>query len=139
MAARKPWRELSPAYRRRMEKAGLNARNWGTKRGDTLRQAARGHGKTPEHPARAKKDPERYREYMQAKQDFMRQVIARKERVFGDRIKYSPRRSVENVNRNPRTERPPRRDYMKRFLAMRERDLDEIDWSDTEWSFLFYH
>lgn len=139
MAARKAWRELSAAYRKRLERKGVTAKNYNTPKGAALRQAARGHGKTPEHPERARKQPAKYREYISRRTDDLRQVIARKERLFGDRIKYRQRGNENSVSKNPQTSEPPRLDYMRRFLRMTSDEVDLIDWSDDEWGFLFYH
>jgi len=139
MAARKPWRDLTAAYRKRLSKHGLTEKNYNTPEGARLRQTARGHGKTPEHPERANKQPARYREYLNKGEDELRQVMARKERLFGDRIKYRPRSSENATHRNPQTKQRPRLDYMRRFLRMTPDQVNLIDWSDKEWGFLFYH
>lgn len=139
MAARKPWRDLSPAYRRRMEKHGLNSRNWGTKRGDALRTVARGHGATPERPERAAKHPDKYSRYVQRRTDESIALWAKKQLLFSDRVKWRPRRAEEATRVNPQTNRPPRKKYVRLFLDMKPGMVDEIDWSDDEWGFLFYH
>lgn len=61
---RKTWETLSPTYRRRLEKAGYT-------RADYLagkeRKAGRGHGKTPERPSQAIRHPERFPDYVLAR------------------------------------------------------------------------
>lgn len=56
------WNALSPAYRARLERSGYT-------RADYLagqsRQAARGHGSTPERPSRVRGREDQYREYIQ--------------------------------------------------------------------------
>jgi hypothetical protein len=136
----KSWDQLSPAYQRRMSKAGLNAKNWASKDGAAIRQAARGHGKTPEHPERAVKSPERFREYLDKRVDLERRVIAKKDRVWGSTLKFNAVRANSNVFLNPVTGRPPSVKYMNRFLKMSVAEIERINWKqDDEWAFLFYH
>jgi hypothetical protein len=62
VARRKPWSELSPGYRARLEKAGITKSQHA--RGATLKKA-RGHAKTPEHGIRdAIRNPAKFREYI---------------------------------------------------------------------------
>lgn len=65
MATRKQWGDLSPAYRRRLERGGITRSDY--ERGASL-SAARGHKHTPERPEQAKRNPQRYRKYLQARQ-----------------------------------------------------------------------
>lgn len=125
-----------------MERRGVTEENYATPEGAALRQAARGHAKTPESPSRAKKNPERYREYLHRKQDLYEQVIAKKERLFSTRIKYRANRAINNVTAMPVTgggTRAPKMSYLRRFLAMTEDDIVDVDWSNDEWHFIFYH
>jgi hypothetical protein len=157
---RKSWGELSKPYQKRMSKAGLNSRNWGTPKGAELRKAARGHAKTPEHPSEAARHPERFREYVSKQGDELRRVKARKEEIFGSAIRYKPFRSEANAKAAPLTGTTKAR-LMRKFLRMtsdeahiqasalslsikgknREQALRVIatDWSGDDWSFLFYH
>jgi hypothetical protein len=64
MAHRKQWDDLSPAYRRRLERAGITRADY--ERGVSL-SAARGHKHTPERPEQAKRNPKRYKKYLQAR------------------------------------------------------------------------
>jgi hypothetical protein len=59
---RRSWDSLSPSYRARLSRGGITKARY--ERGDSL-TAARGHSKTPEHPERAQKNPQRYRKYLQ--------------------------------------------------------------------------
>ena len=59
--ARRAWDQLSGAYRRRLERAGVEEADY--RAGGSL-TAARGHGSTPERPERAARDPGRYVTYL---------------------------------------------------------------------------
>lgn len=127
-----------------MQAKGLTSRNWGTRKGDELRQTARGHGKTPEHPERAAKHPERYPDYTGNIDTLRKRVIARKERLFStnsnfSNFKYNAKRSENAVDKywNP--------EQMRAFLRMTVDQVLAIDWADqkrrdyAEFGFLFYH
>lgn len=147
--ARKPWGELSPAYRKRLERGGVGP---GTKD----RSAARGHAKTPERPERAIKNPGKYREYLEESKSLVDRVIAHKELIWGDVHKfkgkggYRTRGSIESVI-NPKTKPKPgypkgksiklNRAKARKFLKMTQSDLDGLEnwWDDDDWCFLFYH
>ena len=58
---RRKWEQLSESYRRRLGRAGMSQRDY--ERGVNL-AAARGHGRTPERPERAYRQPVRYKEYI---------------------------------------------------------------------------
>lgn len=124
-----------------MKAKGLTSRNWGTKRGDVLRKAARGHAKTPEHPGQAAKAPSRFPEYNQRRAQENQTLLLRKRALFGDRIKYRERSSDRNALSNPQesTGGKVNRAYVRRFLKMTPDEIALIDWSDDEWGFLFYH
>ena len=94
MAAKRLWSSLSPAYRKRLAASGVTAREYN--RGVIpagKRTKARGHAKTPEHPERAAKQPERYPEYVTKRKlprsdprylrDEMHRIGKRIERVGG--------------------------------------------------------
>lgn len=136
--AGKAWGDLSPDYRRRLQRAGV-------KPGES-RQVARGHGKTPEHPERAEKNPERYKKYIEKHGSLIDQVIAHKRKLFGTvktegRHKFNDKASRRAANLNPVTKKRPDPKYMREFLKMRTYDeaMMSIRWSDNEWAFLYYH
>lgn len=135
---RKAWQALSDTYRRRLTNAGITPKQYSE--GKSL-SAARGHAKTPEHPERATRNPAKFPEYLSKRSDEMRQLIARKERVFGDRIKYRARSSERHARTNPQpsTGGKVNQSYVRRFLRMTEDQILLIDWSNDEWGFLFYH
>lgn len=60
-SARKGWDQLSPAYRRRLGKAGVSERDYASGRSI---KAARGHAFTPERPRQAARNPEMYPKYV---------------------------------------------------------------------------
>ena len=133
--ARKPWDQLTPTYRRRLERGGITRQNYET----ADRKAARGHATTPEHPRDAERHPGQYRDYITSRTSDERQVIARKERIWGTSPRFDPGRSAQMVRRNPRTKSVPSLALMRRFLRMSDDEVSEIDWSDDDWAFLFYH
>lgn len=151
---RKGWADLSQAYQKRMGKGGLNAKNWATPEGARLRQAARGHGETPERPERALKNPKRYRKYLEESTSLVDKVIAHKELLWGNTFKYRVKGSI-NAVLNPKTKDRTvdgkhvksrsiklNRAAARQFLKMTLTDLDELDgdwWEDDKWCFLFYH
>lgn len=142
--ARKAWGQLTPAYRARMARHGATGSNWAT----FDRKKARGHLRTPERPAQARKNPAKFPEYVAKRSpkppqggpsgpSLADQVIARKEKLFGDYIKFNGTRSARAVRRNPVTKQPPDIDKMRKFLAMKS--IQNINWRNDEWAFLFYH
>lgn len=68
---RKGWDSLSAGVRARYERAGVTRGEYES--GVSL-AAARGHGRTPERPERAAKQPDSYRGYLQRKRNGMRVV-----------------------------------------------------------------
>jgi hypothetical protein len=118
---------------------GITEAMWDTPEADRIRKGARGHATTPERPSQASKRPDKYPEYVQRRSDEMRQLQARKQRLFGDRIKYNNGRSYKATLTNPRTQEPPKTSYVRKFLRMTETQIEQINWSDDEWGFLFYH
>lgn len=136
MASRKSWDDLSPKYRARLERGGITRSTFAT----ADKSAARGHKATPEHPQEAILKPHKYERYVQDRSDEMRQVIARKERIWGHRPKYKRGRSARAVTEpNPVTKKLPTIQAMRAFLRMSDDDIAELDWRDDEWWFLFYH
>jgi hypothetical protein len=68
MPKRNAWESLSDAYRRRLERGGIDRA--GYERGESLK-GARGHkpGQTPEHPSDLFKTPEQYTDYRERRQE----------------------------------------------------------------------
>ena len=69
-ANRRRWRDLSPAYRKRLERAGIT---WQAYYAGATLSKARGHAKTPEHPGRpvAVERSSRLRKYHNVRVMFM--------------------------------------------------------------------
>ena len=157
VAARKSWKDYSPAYRRRLERQGINSKNYRT----APRAKARGHAQTPERPEQAARNPERYKDYIARRSAEERQLIARKERIFGSSVHYKPSRAESNATTPPVSgKRTPSR-LIRKFLRMSEDEaltrvsefattikglsnekalrVIATDWSGDDWSFLFYH
>jgi hypothetical protein len=61
MANRREWSSLTPAYRRRLERAGITPEQFAE---GVSRKAARGHAMTPERPQRAFRNPDKFSEYL---------------------------------------------------------------------------
>jgi hypothetical protein len=63
--ARKRWEDLSPPYRRRLERQGITKSGYESGVSVT---GARGHARTPEKPSRASYNPVKYADYSFANQ-----------------------------------------------------------------------
>lgn len=74
MAYRTPetWNALSDAYRERLARKGITREIYLDKSQSLT--GARGHGKTPEHPERAIRNPSRYPEYVAKRADRTKQL-----------------------------------------------------------------
>lgn len=141
----KNWNDLSNDYRARLRRAGITKREYesNSKALTAKRQAARGHKSTPEHPERAAKNPTKYALYIATRRDLEQQVVQRKLRLFGDRIRVHPGRSKANVAKYR-----PTVTNMRRFLAIPERQIDDFlqrimdengGHLPDEWLFIGYH
>ena len=140
----KPLSALSPAYRRRLE-------NYARKHGVSVseaRTAARGHARTPERPERVigrEHVPPKYQDWLNRWKNDVDAVNAKKRRVFplpGSKKRLSQKRSDRNTETNgaiPGASGRPNRARMRQFLNMNDAEIADIDWSDTDWGFLFYH
>jgi len=139
----KSWENLSTDYRARLQRAGITKRDYESRSPELMakRQAARGHKNTPEHPERAARNPDKFGIYIQTRNELEQSVLARKARLFKDRVRYNAGRSKLNVAKYR-----PTVPQMRRFLAANERDIDDFIESilvdgrlPDEWSFLGYH
>jgi hypothetical protein len=139
--ARKSWSELSPDYRQRLEKAGITPAQHAA--GDLAE--ARGHGKTPEHPADipnlSPEKREKYQDYIQRRTDLIRQVVAKKERLWGGGTRYNPKRARAAVeDRMREAGHVPTMAKLQAFMNMSDIEAQGLPfWRDSEWHFLFYH
>ncbi|MDP9026845.1 MAG: hypothetical protein M3N46_04720 [Actinomycetota bacterium] len=71
MSDRRRWADLTPTYRRRLERAGVTPESYAA--GASL-QTARGHKATPERPERAVRDVDRFAEYLRLRTRPMRVI-----------------------------------------------------------------
>jgi hypothetical protein len=155
--ARKPLDQLSPAYRRRLERAQEKARRSGV---EFDRKAARGHAKTPERPSRAQRHPDLYPDYISTRNQLARQVASRKERIWGTVHKYNVNRGNGNIRAipsvgsegtmNSNAGHSPTIAAMRKFMAMSDSEAEAWastvgrlashgDHSQQDFYFMFYH
>jgi hypothetical protein len=95
---------LSESYQKRLMSRGVSYRDY--RRGENL-SAARGHGKTPEHPREAARRPERYPEYRgnrENRQELITQAVRHYDREFGNYVSpaanpYSPEAMRDRIER----------------------------------------
>jgi len=66
-------------------------------------------------------------------------AMRKKDRMFGSTLKWNQQRAARNLQRNPNTKKPPTLAQLQAFLDMDMDELVDIDWSDDDWAFLFYH
>lgn len=139
------WEGLSPAYRARLQRAGITRKAYENGAPVT---AARGHARTPERPERALKKPDRYEGYLQTRAELVKRVVARKKELFGGTMRYKRNRRGKMVYEKAFNEQEsreaverynPSMGLMRRFLAMDDFEPFEVIRADTEWEFLFYH
>src|ERR1700753_669453 len=89
----KPWEELTPRHRKRLESHGITKES--RLAGASL-TVARGHGKTPEHPT-GNISRKKYPEYVNKRAALMRRFMERKKELWSDRPAWSEERSDRNV------------------------------------------
>lgn len=157
--ARRTWDLLSANYRRRLERNGVTRSAYES--GASL-SGARGHAKTPERPERARKHPEQYPEYTRKRQrtggpsgSDIRQQVGRK--IVNELLPWLESRHMDTIRRpfwsantakiadrlsrptNPVTHKAWKVSVFRQFLAMSPGDFGDINWTDPEWSFVWYH
>lgn len=93
---RKGWASLSPAYRARLEKAGISKSDYES--GQPI-QGARGHANTPERPTQAKNFPV----YRNARDKLIARVTSKKHAYFSGKPKWNPTRAMKVFKDNPPT------------------------------------
>jgi hypothetical protein len=86
--ARKGWTQLTPAYRQRLEKAGITQSEYES--GASIR-AARGHQHTPERPTAG--TPQTFPKYFQERQRLYLNLERRKLEVFGQSDRWDDSKS----------------------------------------------
>jgi hypothetical protein len=98
MAQRKPWNQLKPGYRARLESKGITQKDFES--GASI-QAARGHKNTPERPTSY--DPAKYPKYQQNRAALIAAVKQKKEEFFGDRTRWNAERADRAIREKPPT------------------------------------
>jgi hypothetical protein len=96
VAKRKPWAQLSPTYKARLEKAGISKTDF--EAGASIK-AARGHAYTPERPTQY--DPTKFVSYNLKRQSLITQLENRKQQVFGNSMRWSAERSQKWIREKP--------------------------------------
>jgi len=127
--ARKGWDALSPAYKQRLERAGLTQRAYES--GGSI-QKARGHAETPERP----KDSAKFPRYHAERLKLNKSLAQRKQWLFGSSPKWNPGRVLADMNKKT----PPIK--MLRYwntLRTEEEWKDEISQNPAAADFLGYH
>ncbi len=128
--ARKGWNSLTPAYRARIEKAGLTRADY--EAGTSLTKA-RGHANTPERPSSY--DPNKYQKYNTERNRLYAKVEQRKQELFGDRPRWDRGRSDRTIR-----EKPPSLALMRWALEASEEEIIDAIREDPEtFRFLCYH
>lgn len=134
---RKPWESLSEAYRNRLEKAGITAREHA--QGASIK-TARGHARTPEHPREGIQKPEKFKDWFDQREALVRRVAARKQRLFGTTRKYNGKRSRRLVREGADGKHPPSIAQLQWAVnASDDELLLTLESQDIDDSFLFYH
>jgi hypothetical protein len=128
--ARKGWDQLSPQYKKRLEKSGITESDYNS--GVSL-QRARGHSRTPEHPHEM--DKVKHRSYYMERLRLIDQLQSKKRRVFGDRPRWSENLSMNNIRQKRLT-----KNQMIAALAIPDEEIiDAILEAPEEFEFFGYH
>jgi len=131
MAQRKPWNQLKPGYRARLESKGITKEMF---EGGADIKAARGHEKTPERPTSF--DASKFPKYATERKRLTDELKAKKEEFFGGR----PRWNAERSDRAIRT-RPPSMAQLKWATHADRTESDFVDAIREDpaiWRFLGY-
>jgi hypothetical protein len=131
MAQRKPWSQLNPSYRARLESKGITQKDFES--GASIAKA-RGHEKTPERPVGF--DPAKYPGYTSRRQQLIDEVKQKKEEFFGSRPRWNAERSDRAIR-----DKPPTMAQL-RWAAHPDRTeedfVHEIREDPAKWRFLGY-
>lgn len=134
---RKPWESLSEAYRGRLERQGITAREHA--QGASIK-AARGHERTPEHPREGIQKPEKFKDWFDQREALVQRVAAKKRRLFGSSRKFNGRRSMKLVREGSEGKHPPSIAQLQWAVnASDDELLSTLESQDYDDSFLFYH
>jgi hypothetical protein len=95
------WNALSPAYRQRLERAGITRQQYES--GVSL-EKARGHEQTPERPERAS-DKEKYERYRNQRNALIKDIEDFKIGRFGRTPGWNKQQSLKVIKSDPETGR----------------------------------
>lgn len=127
--ARKGWDALKPGYRERLENAGITKQDYES--GGSLTKG-RGHEKTPENPRQY--SPSKYPKYHGERLKLERELLQRKEQVFGQSTRWNAARSERNLR-----DKPPSLALIRAALQMTDSEmLDAIRENPQTFYFLGY-
>lgn len=128
---RRGWDTLSAAYRGRLERAGITQSDY--ERGESIR-GARGHAQTPERPTQ-RITREQFPQYFNNRVRMTRELEAKKERIFGDSVRWTATKSSRAIR-----EHPPSIAELKWALAASDEEIyDAISDNHEQYKFLAYH
>ena len=137
--ARKAWGSLSDAYRRRLERGGIDRESYDS--GASL-AGARGHEKTPERPERAEREPEKYQEYIFKRDALVADIMEIKRAAFGQSPKWNEKRAKKGVTHHPKGKVRSQASLNRVWKAIRNTDdlyLTMMEMDDDDKDALFYH
>ena len=136
-ASGKVWSNLSPNYRARLERNGVTRTQY--ERGDSLK-GARGHANTPENPAEALRNPDKYEIYIGKRDALIRQIEEFKRQKWGSNDNYNANRARRNISHDPATGKERSLTALRQIAAFAdEDDYDTEDMSDDIESAFYYH
>lgn len=95
--AKKGWDNLSPGYRERLERKGLSKEDY--EQATSLKKY-RGHEHTPEKPKDVIAHPDKYVKYVSERDKLIKELMKKKEQVWGDSPKWNKRKAKENLTKN---------------------------------------
>lgn len=135
--ARRSWESLSEGYRNRLESKGITPAMH--EAGASIK-AARGHERTPEHPAEGVKRPKDFPEWFDQRRALVNKVARRKAEIFGRSRKFNSRRSRKLANEGSDGSNPPTMAQLRWALeASEEEIMAALESRDDDFDFLFYH
>jgi hypothetical protein len=139
LATKRDWNGLSPAYQKRLKRNGITKRQYES--GANLAKA-RGHAETPEHPEDVIRQPTKYQKYRGTLVRLQDEVILKKERLFGNRLRFNRERAEKYIRNGARDVPVPGIRDLRRALEMSDEDIEEAisqRESDDTMHFWWYH
>jgi hypothetical protein len=138
MAKRRVWSALTKAYRARLERKGIDQRQYES--GASLK-AARGHAKTPESLKEYARNPKKFPEYRAKRMPYAKIIEEKKARIFGDRFKFNKERSAIYVREGRGDVKPPTGKQLRFLAGLTDEEFDDWQYEhrfEDDWSFLWY-